>query len=698
MMPFFWQVNIATSLLYVLFFYQTGADVGVFYKITSSVLAIIQLILLPSINMVFLIQFFCKTKFAFWEYASLAAFASVFFIPSIYLLEILALESFSLWLPYLNSLLVLSAVLVLRIFFVNRWNTIDIPKSELPSIRSPFWLVLVVQIAVIVSINTAFYPLPEIDPYYWLEQWQALVASDNFSGFSARPLYFSLISIFIRSSNIDAYFFFKYSFPFLSLLALIPAWLVARTFASKWQQTIIMLIPFAAPSTILFQQMPIPQTLVIISSLFILYWLLYSAKNKRGIFFYFAILAALIGQLYHEMNSIVLLVLLLVTVITDGNKAVVFLKKERLVLVMVLLLAIPYRSILLKPISFIQGWHTYMLLHFPDRSPNWLFPTRYTTIDLISTGWPGWEGVVKYYLYYAGLIPIILLALALPLMFSGLYRKNLKLWIVRREWVALAALFILFFAISDIVPRTHNVAFLPERAWLFTGMFSAFLLPPLFQSLRYRKNVIIYCTLILLFFISIGGSLYVNHGRKFVITEHELAAADWIKNNLTDERIVITNGSKRAVKHHSSSEAVRADNSFFCEENNDKLRQIALLVSSTTRYKHRQEKLNKDYYEEVKTYLSNNTYPDPTSINSVTDGYLEKTANFSKSSEEEIIDIVYIYYHREDRRNPYLKRPNATNLIECEGFYFDRHQEQFTQIYNDNNNSIIWKINKATSS
>jgi hypothetical protein len=252
-------------------------------------------------------------------------------------------------------------------------------------------------------------------------------------------------------------------------------------------------------------------------------------------------------------------------------------------------------------------------------------------------GWRNLAGVLKYYAYYVS--PAFFLILLFFLYFfvrDTAFIKYSKALFFSKEAATLFAAFLLFFSISEILPRLFNIAFLPERGWVFGGIFSIVFLFLLFKQQKSNKFL---CVLVIIsLFINLGGALYINNLKKYMITSGNIASAEWIKKNLPSNRIIFSNISQNAMGLYSSS--------------------IAVGVPS-------------DFYYNQTIYQKNLDQLKP---------------NKNKQN-------IYIYYSKISANNPYIGRPYYKLPDQPQDFIFDNYSDKFKRVYFDSTNDIIiWKI------
>ncbi len=601
---------------------------------SSSIINIIQSVV--NLVIVFILPGFCiahiahakrKDSLDAWEYVNIASASSLILVPLLLLIENALIGKLYTWIPSINTLALFTVA-----YYIGH-------KKRIPSVTDviqPIWILTLGIFALLsIVLSTSYVALPESDPYYWLQQYRNLEQNAIFSS-QARPLFYALSFLFVNASHIDLYTYFKYVLPFLSILSIVPAALVARQYTSNAMRIVILCIPLFAPSTFLYSQIPFPQAISILLMYYFLFWFLYSRIKKNRFFYYGAGIVSLLSYFYHEIGLILFAIWLIVTAIHYRKHILKYSSQHKITVLLIMLLIVSNHTFFFEKLFFVWSWIKIIIQNIP--TINWMFPAEYINIDGRSVGWGDITGVTKYYLYYVG--PVLLCSIV---YFAYLLakRKDYRLLVIKNfitypEIQIISVLGVLFFTASEILPRFGGIAMLPERLWTIGSIFFSLITLSIAGFYEKRNRVFIVAIICILTFISLGASLYVNSLKKYVIPVYQLKSTTWIKNNLPADRVIISSGNYGTLlRIHATSQTITIENSFYCD----------------------------------------NAVQYPTIL-------------FSELPRND----VYVYYAKDDERNPYLSRPYIQKPVTCEKSSFSNYPEHYAEIYNDHNNVIIWKV------
>ena len=704
------KLNLFIFLIYFLLQPFDCLEGFLFFRFFRSLIELAAIMAIPGLNMTALAQIIFKKKFNFWEIISVSAIFSLLVMPFILSLEYNKLKIVFDWLPLTNSFLVLLTLLAFCFFsrnaklYLDNFNFKAI-KFNLalirPVITSPIFWAYPLYFFLTFIIFSAYYALPDLDPYYWFSIYLEQFKNSTITEISLyRPLFSSLAYIFNQSANIDLYAFFKYTVPLLTIMILFPASLVASKFPSKVQQAIILLFVFVNSSTILYLHLPIPQSILTIIVFYFFFFTIYSWISEKKFFYYLAGLIILLAYFYHEIAIAIFLPWLIITLIFDRKKLWNNIKKKWLTVFLVSIIIISNFFLPIKnSFLFLTFWSKKILLMASAMNSNWLFPKYYTNIDGNPMGWDSLDGVVKYYLFYMGPATfLILLAIVIFLIKNKKFREYLQKEISQKKEVAIIVTsFLLFFSISEFSPRAFSIALLPERAWNLGGIFSLIFIIIILKFYN-NKHKLLYYILIFTFLINVGGAIYINNLKKFTITKEQLASAEWIKNNLPNNKILLSDTNKNLLRTHAQSETYLVSSEFYYDPE--------IYNKEITSFKNQDIDINKEYKQYTETLKNILEKLEKKKPNSQQEAII--SLNKKAIREVEIIDSflspkstreldrtsLFIYYSEKNKKNPYLNRPyyGKTQKLENE-FIFDRYPDKFRRVfYNREVGIIIWKI------
>ncbi|MFZ2187719.1 MAG: hypothetical protein WAV46_03805 [Candidatus Moraniibacteriota bacterium] len=700
------KLNVVFFVLYFLFQWFDGLESFLVFRILRSFIELIAILVLGGLNIAAIVQLFFKYNFDLWEMLSLSSVTSLLFVPLLLTIEFSQFHILFKSLPAANSffifLILAMSCYLKRGDFANRFQfAVDKPRGSITNaiVSSPLFWVFILNISITFIIFSAYYALPDLDPFYWIQRY----AKDFDNGvivqlMADRPIFSSLLYFLNQGANIDLYASFKYVLPLLSILTLIPAWLIARKFPSKLLQTIILLLPLTSSSTILYSQTPIPQAISIISIYYFFFFLIYSWLFNKNIFYYLAGITAFLGFFYHEMAAIIFAVWLLVTLIFNRKFILEAILKNKLITLLIALLITSNAYFLKNQLDFILHWTEMVMQSIFVMKLNFLFPAYYINMNGQSMGWGDTVGVLKYYIYYAGpAILILLFAFVYFVIRNDEFRKltiNLRR---RREIIVLSVCFLIFFSISEVLPRLSNVALLPDRSWVFTGIFSLALFF-IITKIGTRKIKIISMMILLGIVTSIGGALYINGMKQYMITNEKLSSAEWIRSNLPNNRILFTDMDGNLLQYYGNSKIQIVPTDFYYD--------INIALTEINNFKINRESLENNYSLFIKTSKQNleelsnkNLQEQRDSILVLLDDNIQESTALASLLRIGKIDPenqkkLYIYYSKANEKNPYLNRPYyIENMQGTRKLIFDQYPDKFQRVYEDTaDNIVIWKI------
>lgn len=707
------KLNVVFFVLYFFIQFLGNLEPFLVFRIVRSIIELVTILVLGGLNVTVLILLFSKLDLDLWEILSFSSAMSLLFVPLLLTVEFSQFHILFKELPAVNSFLVF--LILASSYYFKRKDFIDkfqLAIDKLPKytahtlVSSPLFWVSVLNISVTSIIFSAYYALPDLDPFYWIQ----LYTKDFEEGTivqltSHRPLFSSLLYFLNQTSHIDLYAAFKYVLPLLATFTLIPAWLIARKFSSKLLQIVIVLLPLTSSSTILYLQTPTPQAISVISIYYFFFFLIYSWLFNKPIFYYLAGVTILLSFFYHEMATILFTIWLFITVIFNWKSVHEQMRNNKIITLLIALLVISHISSIKNPFIAIYSWIMLAIPYTSSVKLNLLFPAYYININGQSMGWSGLWGVLKYYLYYPGVAIIIFLCAFLYLFVRN---KNFKKFVIglktSKELLVLITCFLVFFSISEILPRLFSLAYLPDRAWMFTGIFS---LTFFFIILKFFKNELRFSHFLVIMFalsMSIGGALYINNFKKYIITDTMIDSAEWVQENLPDNRIIFTaKVNRNLLKYYGQSDFLSVPAEFYFdydvareEINRQVVKRTSAKESSGLSDEYSQFiKSNKEDSEKLRL-------ADPAkqknSVLALLDENIQTSADMrtllNVEVKQELRPALYIYYSRPNKKNPYIDRPYyAKNIQSEEELIFDQYPDEFQRVYEDRVSSIvIWKI------
>lgn len=650
--------------------------------------------ILPSFHIVLLSSHAMRRRFTNAEMVALTCWTGCIILPTLLLAEYLLLRTLSPLLPLLNS-----AALTILVFITQAADRL--PRFTLSSwtvrqiIRSPLTWALLLQGAVSLILTTAFLALPDIDPYKWANWYALWVASPSSQPLPTRPLFYFFFYLFTPASHLEHYFFIKYVFPFISCLPILIGYVTVPRGARRLTQFTWLLLPLFSPSLILYLALPIPQSLFIICIFFFLHFVIHAAVTKDSFFYWLAGVSIFIAFFYHQAATLIIMAWALATLL--GKYEAIFIVARRYkIMSLATTLAAAYIFYQSGVYNFIFHWLT-KITALLKVNPNWYFPAHYNSIDGQSVGWANASGVFKYYAFYVGpplvgILAILLLKLIRQASTRRIFQKMLT---PSSPLFALILCATLFFTISEILPRLTNIALLPERSWLFGGIFVSVIL---WQLLQLPRRWPIIETIILgLISLSIGGAVYINYLKAHTIPDYQVKAAEWIKQNLPSNRIMISSDQPYVLTTNAESRILAINAVSLCNldlTNNEYVRDIwyALKAEPAKERNH----ITEVYLSRIRALIATDRTITLADLEATSEHFLT-LLNKNAHAHDDITDFkkrAYIYFTFSDPQNILLSRPyvQANAEATCIDPLFDQHPQFFEKVYDDAGRVMIWRF------
>lgn len=702
--------NLLKTNVFLIVFYFISCFLGDSWAVFSFLKALtgILIILLAGLNFAVLLKILLKKDFDFWEIVNFSFLSVLVFYPLFLALEFIFLKKIYNFFPFLNQLVIFGFLFLLFLLKKIDQNNffLSLPKvNKRDLITSPLAIALLIKTAVIITIFSAYTFLPDKDPFKWLFRLSELFENNQLSPETYRPFFSGITYIFTQITGISIFYFFKYIIPFLSLSIVFSVWLFSRKMKSKNAQLLVLLSSLITPNIILYSQTAMPQVFTIFLTYYFVSFLIYY-HQKRDLFYYLAAgLISFFSIFYHEISAILFFIWIIFTLIYFRKK--ISIGKRDILYIIIILLS----NLSLFKIDFIHYWFRKISLLFAEGVRiNLLFPAQYVNIDGNAMGWNGLGGISKFYAYYVGpLLFLVLVLIVLNLIRNIDFRIYLKEKLKYPELTILLCCFLSFFTISEILPRIINISILPDRAWIFGGIFSTLFLFLLINYLENKKtnNIKINLLFLTTLLIVIYGAFFINNQKKYLITKNEIASAKWIKENLPENRVIVSSTHHSIIKYYSNSTLIPVSKNFYYEDKSLKIfenKETYVLLDNSELLEYA---LNtKKDAEELISFISNNE--NIHDVNSKSE-ILSKSATNNITSSRAILSKInsskraalsessniYIYYSEKSSKNPYISRPYelAKNLPNSE-FVFDNYPQRFEKIYEKDGDGkvIIWKV------
>ncbi|MEX1997122.1 MAG: hypothetical protein WEA04_00380 [Candidatus Andersenbacteria bacterium] len=651
-------------------------------RILRSFAELTLIFVLPSAALARIINKHGKLKLDAWEELTIASAIAFLVIPAVLSIAIAVAGVTYTFLPHAIAL----TGLALYSFFGTKGGSTQ--DKLLPPQTSVFWPVAGIHVLTALVMISAYPTLPDLDPYYWLARTQEFNSDNRIAILPERPFFFSFTYLFTKASHVDPFAFLKIIVPFISLMNLLPAWLLARTYHSKIAQAVILTLPLFVPSTIQYQQLPMPQALLILAFYFFLFWLLYTIRRNLSWPYFAAGVAIGLAFFYHEIAALPFLIWILITLIHTRQQWILFLKKNKIVAILVLLLVGTNLAAVVPLINFGKRWLHTLNPYLSTLNFNWYFPAHFVNFDGNSVGWSGADGVIKYYLFYVG--PVVLVLLFTALYWTLSYPTTVKHQFKKKEIQVIVVSFLTFFAISEILPRTFSLALLPERSWIFAGILASASVILFFH----RSKAFVPQCVLLLCTVSIGGALYINSQKRYIVPHYQVESALLINEHLPPGRILVSRGNSNLLTFHARATTILTPANFYCVPSaqrdqilNDRLtfqltRETQLYPTATT-----------NFMSDVTAYLQNSAQISIEEISSIAEKHIRPLLSYQQTLElDQLKKNIYIYYYQDDPLNPLRNRPYYVKAGQSPCTYHNFDSDPgLEKIYDNNGQVQIWR-------
>lgn len=573
-------------------------------------------------------------------------------------------------------------------------------------IGSILWGVFVFQFV------SAYYALPDLDPYYWLQKFQQDFSQDTVVPLGLhRPLFSSFGYIFFQTAGIDLYAFFKYLLPLSFLSLLLPLSLLATRARTLGEAILVFALPAASSSFLLYTLASLPQSianLLIVSALI----LIIHTFLTRQPFFFWLVGGILFGAtLYHEISLLFLLLWIGCALWFLWPRCTSLLRDRWLIGLLLSILFVTYFGQAITSYAlFLESWFTKIFQALFTHQPNWAFPATYINIDGNPVGWSNWWGVTRYYLFYFG-----------PLALGGIV-WGIWMWISRKQILAANTLFgqerrlettlfafltvsaLVFLTMAEFFPRFFNLALLPERALGFFALITLSIGYLILLRLPAQLPTALTLIGIMAVCINTGGALYINSIKQHLITPNQITTAEWIRGALPKERIIFTGKQFNLLRFHSQTKTViEIEDPLFYQD-------IRVFDTSLRRLPSQDEQTQFSYQhwigllkQSIADFQNLSPGPDWEAIRVITQNLNQSLKDFSTWQQSTVSDMsrsslrppLYIYFSQESAKNPYTERPymQAHQSANGEPLIFDQYPDRFQRIYAlPENEIVIWKL------
>lgn len=450
----------------------------------------------------------------------------------------------------------LAVPLVFNLWLLRKYRsfpTYSINFVQLFKSNKLFCLALTLYCVIFGMLPFLYKYIPGSDPYGFLIATKSIIKTGSYALvntdkniFSYRPFFTNLTSAISLLGNIDPYITFKFLLVFLPALIIIPFYGTARKITDN--QLLIFLAcvaPLAIPSIIIESWAVRPQSIVFLWPFFIF---LYGSAISRKSYWLFTVtfLSSVLMSKYHELSMLQLVI---------GLATLVYMLKEEIrqywkVSIVIALLStltlvryigdLGYLDVVSKTVSS-------FLSRGIKFQPNFL--SGYTNVDGTYISMSPFE-IFKYYLVNIG--PFFMFLIAIALFWRKKSRNKNRYPFLFPATVSS----VIFFVIAEVFPR-FGFGFLPERAWPFLMLSLLFFVPLLAKNFlettpSIRRFIVL--TGLLSFVSSLLIVLIVIRSHQGRVSEDEYKVAIWIKNNLPENSVIVTQPSNEPMIKYFAEE------------------------------------------------------------------------------------------------------------------------------------------------
>jgi hypothetical protein len=393
----------------------------------------------------------------------------------------------------------------------------------------------------IMLINFMLYPLlPEGDGYFVLVKWASIQANPKLFTSDTRGLFLVFLNLSSTLLKIDPYWIFKVFLPLSHIAIVLSCYIFGRSFIPDSRYRILLsLSPLFFP--VVLQEILIsrPQSILLISflpSLAIVSDTLGGRQNIRQVYWLLALFTiGLIGMKIHTLFAFIAFVSVL--------SIVIFLKKEIfkrpldsfIIALSIFVLLFPQIS---KTRILSDSWDLIKLFAISLRNGHFdiWFIDHYRNVDGVELGWPGMLSLF-YYGYNLGLVLPLLLLLSVARKKTTQFKQ-----LFAEKYWAVIFLFAFFFFIAEIAPR-FQLAYLPDRAWLFLALILSLLIPLMVMGLKKSFGPRFVNFLAVICFLSIAAGSGLTYAKQGWVTLEEVKAADFIRTQTPKGAVFLGPGS-----------------------------------------------------------------------------------------------------------------------------------------------------------
>lgn len=408
-----------------------------------------------------------------------------------------------------------------------------------------FWPVLVACL-LILGANFILYPfIPEADSYTYLMILERAQLDPSALASDPRMLFLYLVELVRQLLAIDAYWILKSLLPLGVLTQVLVVYLVAQPLIrQRWLRAFVALGPLFFPIVLQETLISRPQSIAFFVLLPVLYLVGSGLEARRGLeqlYWLSALLVACVLSLQiHTLFTFLLPVVLLGLGAAAWPTIRRYPVEATIVLGLLAVLVSPWVSAtrLIGDSARLLEILVHTLTH--NQFSLW-FLDHYRNVDGAELGWPGWSAGL-YYGYNLGVFLPVLVAIGLVMR---RWRGLARLWtpFYWPAWLALS----FFVLIAEILPR-FELAYLPDRAWLFIALIASLGVPVLVRVVTEapRRSWLV-GTLLVAGALSVGAGTGLTYAKQGWLSRAEAQAADFIRTETPADAIFLGQGGHHVL-------------------------------------------------------------------------------------------------------------------------------------------------------
>lgn len=395
----------------------------------------------------------------------------------------------------------------------------------------------------VMLINFLLYRfLPEADGYFNLINLEKAQANPALLSLEPRILFLALTNLFSKLLQVSPYWIFKVIFPLLHIVVVATVYLVARTLIRQpWLRVVAALSPLFFPIVLQEALISRPQSIVVLTLVPALYLLgkVVAQGGMRQVYWIAALIAVgIVGLKIHTLLFLLAVLGLIATALVAWPEA----KKRPLdaLLITVVAAFALYPWIALARITS-DIWHLVKLFghalsqgHF-----TFWFIDHYRNADGGELGWPGLSALL-YYGYNIGLfLPIIVLV-------AGVWKRKLWQGLWQKSYWAILGVLVFFLVIAEVMPR-FQLAYMPDRAWLFIALSVSLLIPRMIAAISGSKKSWLLPLVAVSAVLSLLAGTAITYAKQGWITPQEYEAVEFIRNQTPKDAVFLGGGGIRIL-------------------------------------------------------------------------------------------------------------------------------------------------------